>query len=54
MEVTKEEVNELENKPVKVILTEEVKWGKNDWKDKQNLRNLWDNIEDLMCVSLKS
>ena len=30
MEVTKEEVNELENKPVKVILTEEVKWGKND------------------------
>ena len=53
MEVTKEEVNELENKSVKIILTEELKWGGNDWKDKQNLRNLWDNIEDLMLVSLK-
>ena len=30
MEVTKEEVNELENTSVKIILAEELKWGGND------------------------
>ena len=30
MEVTKEEVNELEHKPVKIIPAEELRWGKKD------------------------